>query len=497
MKSAGGAEAISALVRGGALTLGGSLIGRAASVAQSIVIARGLDPHRLGVFAIVNYVLGLGGAIIDLGVPVTAAKLVAEYRVTRPTALRRIVGALAGVSFVLATAGALLLLAGAAPLSHVYREPTLAPLFRLASALLFISLVGAVLASAVQGVQRIDTLAAVTAVKAVVALGATLALLPSLGLVGVILASIVAEAIAWPLLGRPLRQALAATPGSGAAAVDAGPIVARALALSVPVVLNGVVVWGGAWFVRSYLARTAGYEAVGYFHVADACARLLLLLPSAIAVPFLPAISEAVALGRDATCRMVEGGLRLTLLAAAPAGAFLCLAAEPVLGVIYGEAYAGAAAALTSGLVLAAGFQAVAVIVWSTLVGAGRTWAGFSVQAGGQLTLVTLTVVFVPAHGLAGVTVAAIVASVATTALGLWVVHTELGVRFTAVRSALTVSVIGWAAAGALWRTGATGWLEAAALAAAVVVLQFHQLTPAERRSVLDRLRRPVAEAAR
>lgn len=497
MKPAGGAETMSALVRGGALTLGGSLLGRAASVAQSIVIARGLDPHRLGVFAILNYVLGLGGAIVDLGVPVAAAKLVAEYRVTRPAALRRIVGVLAGVSLVLAIAGALLLLAGASPLSDFYREPALAPLFRLAAALLFVSLVGAFLASAVQGFQRIDTLAAVTAVKAVVALGATLVLLPSLGLVGVILASIVAEAIAWPLVGRPLHRALAATPCVGADAAAARPIVARALALSVPVVLNGLVVWGGAWFVRSYLARTAGYEAVGYFHVADACARLLLLLPSAIAVPFLPAISEAVALGRDATSRMVEGGLRLTLLAAAPAGAFLCLAAEPVLGVVYGETYAGAAASLTSALVLAAGFQAVAVMVWSTLVGAGRTWAGFAVQAGGQLTLVALTVALVPAHGLAGVAVAAIVASVATAALGLGVVRGELGVRFTAVRSALTVSVIGWAAAGAFWTAGTTGWLEGAALGAAVVVLQFHQLTPAERRSVLERLRRPAAEAAR
>jgi lipopolysaccharide exporter len=497
MKPTAGAETMSALVRGGALTLGGSLLGRAAGMVQSIVIARGLDPHRLGVFAIVNYVLALGGAIVDLGVPVAATKLVAEYRVTRPAALRRIIAVLAVLSVVLATVGALLLLVGAGPLSRFYREPALAPLFRLGAALLFIALIGAFLASAVQGFQRIDTLAAVTAIKAVVALGATLVLLPSFGLVGVILASIVAEAIAWPLVGRPLRQALAATPGVGADAVPAGPVVRRALILSVPVVLNGLVVWGGAWFVRSYLARTAGYEAVGYFHVADACARLLLLLPSALAVPFLPAVSESVARGREATGRMVEGGLRLTLLAVAPAGAFLCLAAEPVLGVIYGEAYAGAAASLTSALVLAAGFQAVAVMVWSTLVGAGRTWAGFAVQAGGQLAIITLTVALVPDHGLAGVAVAVVVASIATAALGLAVMRAELGVRFTAVRSVLTVSVIGWAAAGALWTAGATGWLEGAGLAAAVVALQFHRLTPDERRWVLERLRRPAMEAAR
>jgi O-antigen/teichoic acid export membrane protein len=497
MKSAGGAETMSALVRGGAVTLGGSLLGRVASVAQSIVIARGLDPHRLGVFAILNYVLGLGGAIIDLGVPVATAKLVAETRVARPTALRRLVGILMGLSVVLATAGALALLGGADLLSEFYREPTLAPLFRLGAALLFVALVGAALASAVQGFQRIDTLAALTAVKAVVALATTLLLLPSLGLVGVVVASIVAEAVAWPLVGRPLRQALAATPAARTDAVATGPIVARTLALSVPVVLNGLVVWGGAWFVRSYLARNAGYEAVGYFHVADACARLLLLMPSAIAVPFLPAISASVALGREAMSRMIEGGLRLTLLAVAPAGAFLCLAAEPVLAIIYGDVYAGAAASLTAALVLAAGFQAMAVMVWSTLVGAGRTWAGLAVQGAGQLALVTLTAVLVPSHGLTGVAVAAMVAAVTTAALGLALVCGELGVRFTAVRSAMTVAVLGWMAAAALWTSGATGWLEAVALATAVVVLQFHRLAPDERRWLIERVRRPTAEAAR
>jgi lipopolysaccharide exporter len=472
------------------MTLGGSLLGRAAGMAQSIVIARGLDPHRLGVFSILNYVLALGGAIVDLGVPVAATKLVAEARVTRPTALRRIVGILVGFSVLLATAGALLLLGAAVPLSRFYRELELAPLFRLGAVLLFISLVGAVLSGAVQGFRRIDALAAVTAVKALV-------LLPSLGLFGVIVASIVAEAIAWLLYARPLRQALAAMPVVAADPVAPGPVVARALALSVPVVLNGLVVWGGAWFVRSYLARTTGYEAVGYFHVADACARLLLLLPSAVAIPFLPAISESIALGREATSQMVEGGLRLTLLAVAPAGAFLCLAAEPVLGLIYGEAYAGAAASLTAALVLAAGFQALGVMVWSTLVGAGRTWSGFAVQAVGQLTVIALTVALVPGHGLGGVAVASLVAALVTAGVGLGVVHAELSVRLGAVRGALTVSVIGWLAGVVFWTLGATGWVQATALAAAIVVLQFHRLTPDERRWVLGRLRLPALDGHR
>jgi len=490
VKPPAGIDTMSALVRGGVMSLGGSLVGRVAGVAQSIVIARGLDPHRLGVFSIVNYVLALGGAVVDLGVPVAATKLVAEFRVTRPAALRRLLAILAGLSLVLATAGALLFLLGAGPLSRFYRGPALAPLFRLGAALLFTALIGAVLSGAVQGMRRIDTLATVAAVKAVVALGATLVLLPSLGLVGVIAASILAEAVAWPLNARPLRRALAVVPAADDG-LSASTVVTRALALSVPVVLNGLVVWGGAWFVRSYLARAASYDAVGYFHVADACARLLLLLPLAVAVPFLPALSESIALGREAASQMIEGALRLTLFAVAPAGAFLCLAAEPVLRVVYGDAYAGSAAALTSTLVLAATFQALGVMVWSTLVAAGLTWTGFAVQAGGQVVLVTLTVALVPGHGLGGVGIAAVAAALATAVVGLAVVRTQLGVRLASVRGALGVSAIGWLAAGSLWTIGATGWMHGVALAAVVVLLQFQRLATNERSWILARFHLP------
>jgi O-antigen/teichoic acid export membrane protein len=171
----------------------------------------------------------------------------------------------------------------------------------------------------------------------------------------------------------------------------------------------------------------------------------------------------------------------------APAGVFLCLAAEPVLGLVYGGAYV-AAASLTSALVLAAAFQALGVIVWSTLVGAGRTWAGFAVQAGGQVAVIALTLLLVPAYGLAGVGVAVLVASLVTGTVGLAVLRAQLGVEVGAVRGLLTVAAAAWLAALVFWAAGATGWLQAAILAAAVVLVQARQLTGAERRWIRERL---------
>jgi O-antigen/teichoic acid export membrane protein len=497
MSAVSDAGRLAGIVRGGALTLGGSLVGRAASMAQSVVVARGLDPHRLGMFAIVNHVLALAAAIVDLGVPVAAMRLVAEYRVTCPAALRRVLRILGVLSVSLAAGAALMLLGASGVLGDVYREAALAPLFRLAAVLLFVTLVGAFFAGVLQGFRLIDTLAAVTPVKAVVALGTTLALLGPLGLFGVIAASIVAEVVTWPAVTRRLRRALAASPSPAApAALAASPhgVVARSLALSVPVVLNGLVVWGAAWFVRTYVARVAGYESVGYYQVADACARVMLLLPSAVAVPFVPAVSESSALDREVASRMVEGTLRLTLVVVAPAAVVLCLAAEPVLGLLYGAAYGGAAV-LTAILVLAAAFQAVGVIVWSTLVGTGRTWTGFGVQTAGQLIGVGLSVAMLPTHGLPGVGGAVLVGSVATTTLGFVAITGAVGVRLTAIRPALAVAVGGWGLAATLWAAGVTGWLPALVVAAGVLALELAQLSAAERGWIATRMRVRAGEA--
>jgi O-antigen/teichoic acid export membrane protein len=147
--------------------------------------------------------------------------------------------------------------------------------------------------------------------------------------------------------------------------------------------------------------------------------------------------------------------------------------------------------------VLAAGVQAFGLIIWSTLVGAGRTWSGFGIQAAAQATLIALTVALVPAHGLVGVGVAALTASVGGAVVGVVIVRRDLGIRLAALRGALAITLGGWGAALLLWLAGATGWMEAVALAAAVITLELGELSAGERRFIAGRLRLRAAEAGR
>ncbi|MBI2016938.1 MAG: oligosaccharide flippase family protein, partial [Candidatus Rokubacteria bacterium] len=79
------------LLHGSALSLGSTLAARGLAVAQSVVVARALDPHAVGVFSIVSYVLGLVAAFADLGLPTAAAKLIAETRGAARAALLPVV----------------------------------------------------------------------------------------------------------------------------------------------------------------------------------------------------------------------------------------------------------------------------------------------------------------------------------------------------------------------------------------------------------------------
>ncbi len=301
------------LLHGSALTLASSLVSRGLAVVQSVVVARALDPQQIGVFAIVTYVLGLVAAFADLGLPTAAAKLLSEARGGRGP-LRPVVTTLAVAMLGVAGLAGLVLLAAAAPLAALYAQPALGGLFRLGALLLALSLLGALAAGMLQGLGRITRLAVAGVVKGLVALAGIVLLVRPLGLAGVLVASIVAELGMWLFVAGPLGRAVA-SPQDGAAPARAGAVLRHGVHVAVPVFLAGLLVWGSALFVRSYAAAALGWADVGYFQLADALARVLVILPAAVAVPLVPLVSESTAAGTAGAAELTRLSLRGPLLA--------------------------------------------------------------------------------------------------------------------------------------------------------------------------------------
>ena len=465
------------LLGGSALTLASSLLSRGIALVQSVVVARALDPRQIGVFAIVTYVLGLVAAFADLGLPTAAAKLLSEAQGGRGP-LRQVVTTLAVAMLGVAGLAGLVLLAAAAPLAALYAEPALGGLLRLGALLLVLSLLGALAAGMLQGLGRITRLAAAGVVKGLVALAGIVLLVRPLGLAGVLVASIVAELVMWLFVAGPLGRA-AGPRTDRAARAPAGAVLRRGVHVAVPVFLTGLLVWGSALFVRSYVAAGLGWADVGYFQLADALARVLLILPAAVAVPLVPLVSESTAAGGAGAAELARLSLRATLLAVLPAALFLYVAARPLVVLAYGAAYAGAGP-IAALLVLAAFFQALGVIASSTLVGAGRAWAWLWIQSAGYALLGLLTVGLVPVLGLAGLGMAHIAAAALALVLGLWYLARRLDVRLDAVGALAPVGVLGWLAAWGLELAGSAGIVAGLALAGGVAALEWRGLSREE-----------------
>jgi O-antigen/teichoic acid export membrane protein len=417
-------------------------------------------------------------------------KLIAELRAGRREALKPLLVTLALTMLAMACLAGLILLLASDLLASLYGEPSLGLLFKLGALLLFLSLLGGFLAGTLQGFQRIDALAVLGPTKAVAMLLATLLLLPGFGLVGLLLASIGAEVLAGLLAVKSLRPVISPD-WSSQRASPSWALLDRAVRLALPIFLNGLTLWGTPWLVRSYLAGTNGYAAVGFYQVADALSRALLFLPGAVAVPFVPAVSELAAGAPDRVSGLAQATLRLTVLVTLPAALFLFLGARPLLELLYGASYA-AAGSLAALLVPAAFLQAVSVIVWSLLVGSGRIWIGFLIQSAGQLLLVASTLLLVPPLGLIGLGVSHIVASGASLSLGLSYLILRFGVTLRWGREAVALGLLGWLCAWVLEESGQAGLLPALLVSLGIAAWEGFRLPPPERarlKALVHRLR--------
>ncbi|MFN3476388.1 MAG: lipopolysaccharide biosynthesis protein [Candidatus Methylomirabilales bacterium] len=483
------------IARGSVLSFLSSLLSRGFSMAHSIVVARWLDPYRVGLFSLLNYVLGVAGALSDLGLPAAAVKLIAEEEARGKKGLKSLLITLSTVMLLTAGLTGLLLVVLSDRLAALYREPSLAFLFKVGAVLLVLSLLGGLLGGILQGVQRIEVLAVLGPAKGLTAFLALLLLLPSFGLLGILMASMAAEIMGGLLAARPLRQALSFC--SGEPGRFAWSPLHRAFSLSFPIFLNGLLLWGTPWLVRSFLASTRGYQEVGVFQVADSFSRLLLLIPTAVAVPLLPAIAFSSTTSPAQASGVAQMTFRSTLLVTLPPARFFFLAAQPLVGFVYGSPYAEAGS-LAAFLIMAVFFQSLGVILWSVLVGTGRVWAGLLIQLTSHMTLLALTFTLVPPFGLTGLGMAHLVASGLGLLLALTYTRTKLEIDLASSRALLPLSLGGWLVAWGLYVTGKDGILQALLLAGGMLVWEGRRLTEEERSGLNGWIRRmPLWRAER
>jgi O-antigen/teichoic acid export membrane protein len=314
-----------------------------------------------------------------------------------------------------------------------------------------------VISGLLQGLERIERLAGIAILKGVLVLLGSAVLVPILGLVGVLVASTVAEVIAWCAALSPLHVAYRAASRGTLRAVDAR-MLWRAGGTALPVFLNGLALWGTALLVRSALATSGGFTDIGYFQIADSVARVVALVPAALAVPLMPLLASDP--GRART--LVGPAIRIAVLGALLPALFLSVAAGPLIGALYGPVYLPAAT-IAAVLVFVAFLQTIGTIVWTVLVGGGNAWTGFAVQATGYVALAVLVMVLVPSFGLTGATSAYLASAAIATAASVWYLRRIPGATSPDLWRAGWIAALGWLLVAAWYVVGIVGALPALA----------------------------------
>lgn len=163
----------------------------------------------------------------------------------------------------------------------------------------------------------------------------------------------------------------------------------------------GTLLESATWRLDVFVLAALGTTVeVGLYTSAVALSEVLFLVPTAVAHVLLPHIA------RQPDPTATAAAVRSSVLVTALAGAVLIVVATPLTEVLFGEDFAGAAAAVPA-LVAAAVCMCVWKLLTSDLLARGRAATRARTALVGLLTMLALDVLLIPPLGIRGAALAA------------------------------------------------------------------------------------------
>lgn len=279
-------------LRGAAWSVVGSVINQGAAFVASLVAARMLGNQGYGELAMVQSSVTTWATVAVLGMNLTATRYLAELG-DNPTRSGRILGLAYTVAGVFGLGCAVVLLVGAGWVSvRVLGEPALAPSLRIGGLLMLVTVLDAVQAGGLAGLEAFRSLAWTrlaygVAIVPVTALGVWLAgvqgAVAALTLSGVVRAIGSAWALCHACRARGVRLDL---PGG----FHEADVIWR---VSLPSALGGILVGVATWLGQVVFAQQPdGYPDLGVFSAALQWRMAILFLPTALGNVLLPLVAE-------------------------------------------------------------------------------------------------------------------------------------------------------------------------------------------------------------
>ena len=261
------------------------------------------------------------------------------------------------------------------------------------------------------------------------------------------------------------------------------------------VVIDGVL-WGRPELL--FLNHFANDHAIGLYSVALRVASLSAVLPLVAGRPLLPAFSRLRgAEEHDHLAEVFPRICGLLALIAAPLAIIGAVLAQPIIEVVYGSAYAGAATA-TGILLVGSIVGALTGPATAAMLTGPRPRLIAEIGVAAVVVNLTLDLLLIPPFGIAGAAIANVAVQVAWVAVGITYAHRRLGLHYPLgllARGLAFAGLAAVAAAAVVHHVSGVPGILCAGLVGVSVYGVVASLSPAVRHTIggIVRLRRPAA----
>lgn len=319
------------------------IVGRVVFSLGSIVVARVLGAHDYGVYVNVMAFINLLSIVCLFGVHTAFSAFVPHYMQTNPAQVRWLIGAGFGLVMIVLFAVCVGVLVSAEHIAAlVYDEHIAGAVLRFALIILCGVVLNTAAMAVVYGFQEFRPYALLTiASSSLVMLLAVIGAF-TLGVQGVIIGSGGAYVLSAGIVGIVIRSYIERH-GHGSPSSRRESI-RTILRFAVPTFLSGIFVAPAYWIGNVLMTQAGDTRSSGYFGVANALAQLVLFVPTTLAAPLIPLLSEVHAQGDERRfASLVLKNVRLVWLVTLPLAAGFGIAAFVVVTLLYGATYAPAA----------------------------------------------------------------------------------------------------------------------------------------------------------
>jgi len=178
---------------------------------------------------------------------------------------------------------------------------------------------------------------------------------------------------------------------------------------AIPLLLSNLTITPAFFFIRTLLVVSSGFSNLGFFQIADTISSLILFASYAIAVPFIPMISEQYERNPQIVSQITSKVLRIVLIISLPVALIFGIYSRPIISILFGSEYNSAWLATIIMTACSFVMTGCAVTGW-ILIGIGRMWTAFYFNLLWLIVFIICSLLLITPFALIGVSMTYLIA---------------------------------------------------------------------------------------